>query len=279
MLSGFEGLVRAHGEDAEAACEAPRPVTSVGRDDYVARAVSRFRSEFDRMCTGRDVDAAQLTLRRLLEYYNRYVDWLWPHSRDSQANEITVGALDDYVAQLHAATDALAILDSDAARSFLDQARFWEQNDDGSAVVRFRIAWRTRPNEETLAENVITASVEGAEADDDGVYTWRYGTPFALTLALAKNSAYRFARADDADGYRLNLTATGNGALLRVFSDLTAGALVLEAPLALRANAADADPAEQPVLRLTARVGSAEGAPLSMPAFAEHAQTFAAASR
>ena len=280
VLSGFEGLVRAHAEDAEAACEAPRPVTAVGRDDYVARAVSRFRSEFDYMCANRHVGEAELALQRLLEFYDRYVDWLWPHSRDSQANEITVGALDDYVARLHAATEQLAVLDSEAASAFLDQASFWRLNDDGSTVVRFRIAWRTRPNEEAFAENVISATVEGAEVDDDGVYTWRYGSPFALTLTLARNSAYRFVQADDADGYRMVLSAPGNGALLRVFGDLAGGALLLEAPLTLRdGDAAGDDGAERPVLRLTARVGSAEGGSLSIPPFAEHAQTFAAARR
>ena len=285
VLSGFEGLVRAHAEDAEAACEAPRPVTAVGRDDYVARAVSRFRSEFDYMCANRHVGEAELALRRLLEYYDRYVDWLWPHSRDSRANQITVGALDDYVARLHAATEQLAVLDSEAASAFLDQASFWHLTDDGSTVVRFRIAWRTRPNEEAFAENVISATVEGAEVDDDGVYTWRYGSPFALTLTLARNSAYRFVQADDADGYRMVLSAPGNGSLLRVFANLAGGALLLEAPLALRdGGAVDAgtegpDADERPILRLTARVGSAEGGSLSIPPFAEHAQTFAAARR
>ena len=280
VLSGFEGLVRAHAEDASTACEAPRPVTSVGRDDYVARAVSRFRSEFDRMCANRDIDAARLTLRRLLEYYDRYVNWLWPHSRDTQANEIAVGAMDDYVNRLHAAREALAILDSDAARAFLGQAAFWQLNDDGSTAVRFRIAWRTRPNEEAFAENVIAATVEGVETDDQGVHMWRYGTPFAVTLTLAKNSAYRFIQAEDADGYRVRLSASGNGALLRVFSTLAAGAWLLETPLALRAGDLSAeDPEERPVLRLTARVGDADGGPLTLPPFAQHAQTFAAASR
>ena len=282
VLSGFEGLVRAHAEDADAACDAPRPVTSVGRDDYVARAVSRFRSEFDHMCSNRDVRRAELELRKLLEYYDRYVNWLWPYSGDSRANEIAVGALDDFAARLHAADDALAMLESEAARAFRDHAAFWRLNDDGSVVVRFRIAWRARPSEEELAENIISVSLDGVEADDDGVYTWRYGTPFAVMLTLARNSAYRFQDADDADGYRLTLSAAGNGALLRVFSELERGALLIEAPLALRDDEAaqgEAGTAAEPTLRLTARVGSAEGRPLSVPPFAKHAQIFSAASR
>ncbi len=282
VLSGFEGLVRAHAEDAEAACEAPRPVTSVGRDDYVARAVSRFRSEFDRMCSGRDIRHAERELQSLIEYYDRYVNWLWPYSRDSRANEIAVGALDDFAARLHEASDALATLESEAASAFLEHAAFWTLNDDGSAVVRFRIAWRARPSEEEFAENVISVSLDGADVDEDGVYTWRYGTPFAITLALARNSIYRFRDADDDDGYRLTLSATGNGALLRVFSKLERGALLVEAPLTTQDGEAvqdEQDAAAEPVLRITARVGSVEGRPLSMPPFAKHAQIFAGALR
>ena len=52
-LSGLEGMVRAFAGDAQAACGSARPLIPAGRDDYLARATSRFRTAVDDACLTR----------------------------------------------------------------------------------------------------------------------------------------------------------------------------------------------------------------------------------
>ena len=272
-LSGLEGMVRAYAEDPVAACGAPRAAVPAGRGDYAAYSLSRFRSELEAVCNREVAERVKASFRRVASYFDRNIAWLWPFSSDPKAMEIPASTLDEFLRRLHDASDDLARLDAPAAQALLKDTSFWERNEDGGAVVRFRVFWRSRPNEEQLAENVFAIAVEGAEADEDGIYTWRYGSPFAVTIRLAKNSAFRFVETTDPEGRSLVLSGGGgNGALLRVFSGVTRGALSFEAQVV------DESGARMP-LRVTARVTRADGTPFAIPKFSEHSASILASLR
>lgn len=260
-LSGLEGMVRAWAEDPVAACDAPPAALVAGRDDYIARALSRLRSEMDTACRRTAAEEAARVYQRLVQFFDQYVAWLWPYSLDRNAPELQASTLDAFVARLYAARDALERVDEPFARDLVDHASFWEQNDDGGAVVRFRIHWRARPSDERLAENVIAYELRGTDVDEDGVHTWRYGSPLALGIRLAKNSDYRFRTGNDPDRRELVIEGEGNGALLRLFSGLSSGAIVFEADV----EDAEGNPRR---LRVTARVTHPDGAVMTMPRFA-----------
>ena len=290
-LSGFEGLLRAYAVDQDAACAAPRPALASGRDDYVARALDRFRTQVDGACAGLDAHRSARLYARLEEYFGRDVAWMWPYASDASAPEMPSATLGEFVARLVEARDVLDGFHTPLARVFRESADFWDRDMDGSAVLRFRMDWRTRPEEEELAEHIIAFEIEGAERDEDGVYTWRYGTPAALRVRLAKNSPYRFAYPADPEGRVFVVggglpgerlaTDTGsrdrglrgrsrasNGSLLRVFNGLANGAF------AVRTEVVDADGVRHPLVA-TARVTEDSGAPLTLPRFDDYAPSFA----
>ena len=264
VLSGLEGMLRAYVEDPAAACTAPRVAPASARNDYIARAFSRFRSELDNTCVERHTTELFTVYGSLVEYFDRHVSWLWPWSGDPNAPEIPPSTMAEFVRQLRAARAHLVQIGAPFADMLVENADFWTSDDDGGAAVRFRIAWRARPSEERLAENVIAYELEGAGIDEDGIYTWRYGAPLALKVRLAKNSPYRFPGASDPEQRTLVITGDGNGALLRVFSALSNGNVVFEAPVV------DDTGARRP-LRFTARVTHADGSPMSLPRFDESA--------
>ena len=274
LLSGYEGMVRAYAEDREAACEAPRPAVAVGRDDYVARATARFRDDLEIACE-RDREArARLVLARLETYFESKLSWLWPYARDPNALEVAPGTLADYVGMLHDSQEILDTIDSAVARALGDEARFWDRLEDGSVGLRFRVYWRDRPSEEELADNVISLTLQGAEADEEGIYTWRFGAPFAIVLRLAQNSAYRFDQTSELGGTELVIGARNSaGAMLRVLTGLNAGSLLIEAPLRQAEDGSGpTDATETPSLRVTARFTKADGYPLTLPRFGEEAR-------
>lgn len=260
-LSGLEGMVRAWAEDPAAACDAPRAALVAGRDDYVARALARFRSEMNTACERTAAEEAARLYARLVQYFDQYVAWLWPYSLDRNAPELQASTLDAFVDRLYGAREALERVDEPFARNLIENASFWQRNDDGGAVVRFRMLWRARPSDERLAENVIEYELQGTDVDEDGVHTWRYGSPLRLKLQLARHSGYRFAQADDPEGIELTVEGDGNGALLRLFSGLSSGAIVFEA------DVVDSD-RNAHRLRVTARVTHPDGAAMTLPTFA-----------
>lgn len=264
VLSGLEGMLHAWVEDPAAACAAPRVSAAGARYDYVARAFSRFRSELDNACAERHVAELFAVYGSLVEYFDRHVAWLWPYSGDPDAPEVPPSTMAEFIRQLRAARAHLVQIDAPFADMLVDNADFWTSDDNGGAAVRFRIAWRARPSEERLAENVMAYEFEGAGIDEDGIHTWRYGTPLALKMRLAKNSPYRFPGASDPEQRTLVITGGGNGALLRVFSALSNGNVVYEAPVVDETGA-------RRLLRVTARVTHADGSPMKLPRFDESA--------
>ena len=259
-LSGLEGMLRAYADDANAACTAPRATQAAARDDYIAQALQRFRVQVDQSCA----DLAGLRSRNvyvdLKTYFSRNVAWMWPYSRDARAPELPSSTLGEFVARLHAAEDVLAGIDGAFAETFRKSAAFWSQDEDGGPVLRFRAQWRARPGEERLAEHVIEFSFEGVEQDEGGVYSWRYGTPAALRIRLAKNSPYRFVAPVDSQGLEFGLEEQTNGAILRILDGLSNGAFQVTAQLADGQG-------ERYELVATARIGDETGAPLTLPDF------------
>ena len=263
LLSGLEGMLRNWTEDSEAACDAPRATGAKGRNDYIARVFTRLRHDLDGACTERRLHARWLVYQRLVEYFNRHVAWLWPYTGDVNAPEIPATTMAEFVQQIRDAREELALIDDPFARLLADHADFWSWAEDGGALLRFRIAWRALPSEERLAEHVLAFELEGADVDEDDIMTWRYGAPAALKIRLARNSPYRFHRANDAHGKELVLTSGGNGALLRVFSGLVNGNMVFSAPVV------EEDTGKRHTLRVSARVTHADGSALHLPRFSD----------
>ncbi len=272
-LSGLEGMLRAYAADQEAACTGPRPALAAARDDYVAGALDRFRAQVDDACAGLDARRGERLYARLEAYFTRSVAWMWPYANDANAPEMPSATLGEFVARLGGARNVLDHFDTPLARVFRESADFWDRDMDGSAVLRFRVEWRTRPEEESLAENIIAFEIQGAERDADGVYSWRYGTPAALRVRLAKNSPYRFAFPSDPEGRVFALgdvvpgerttTDTSNGSLLRVFNGLANGAF------AVHTEVVDANGVRHQLVA-TARVTDDSGAPLTLPRFDDY---------
>ena len=262
-LSALEGMLRAYADDADAACEAPHATHAAARDDYVARALSRFRLQFDHACMERTLARTQKVYDTLAEYFTSHVSWLWPYSGDSSAPEVPGSTLSEFVSRLHGAEGDLARVEGGFAGPFLANARFWSRDDDGGVAVRFRIDWRARPMEEVLAEHLIASEFEGVVLDEDGIHSWRYGTPAAVKLRLAKNSPYRFVGAADQERLEFVVGERSNGALLRILKELSDGTL------SIGAEVVDDGGVRQP-LRVTARVTKPDGSPMSVPRFHEY---------
>ena len=262
-LSGLEGMLQAYADDPDSACVAPRPAHAAARDDYVAKALERFRLQLDTACDNLAAARADDLYAGLAAYFMRNVAWMWPYAKDASAPELPGSTLGEFVARLHAAREALNQYDSPFAQAFRESAAFWTRNEDGVAVFRFRVDWRARPAEERLAEHIIAFEFDGVERDEGGVYTWRYGTPAALRLRLAKNSPYRFAAPADSQGVEYVVGEPSNGALLRIFDRLAGGAFEVRAEVVNT----DGDVRYPLTLLATARVGDESGAPLTMPRF------------
>lgn len=262
-LSGLEGMLRAYADDPAAACAAPHATHAAARDDYVARALSRFRAQVRQACSDHVLARTRVVYGTLVEYFSRHVAWMWPYSSDSNAPEIPSSTLSEFVKRLHAGQQELAKLDGAFVEPFLVSARFWSREEDGGTAIRFRIDWRARPNEEQLAEHIIAFEFEGVEIDEGGVHTWRYGAPAALKLRLAKNSPYRFASAADPAGIEFVLAERSNGALVRIFEGLSNGALTIGTEVV-------DDLGTRLPLRVTARVTYPDGVAMTLPRFREH---------
>ena len=267
-LSGLEGMLRAYADDPDTACASPRAVRASARDDYVARALDRFRAQVDEACAGLDAARGAGLYAGLVEHFTRNVAWMWPYAQDASAPEMPAATLGEFVARLHEAGDVLDRFDGPFGNAFGESAGFWSRDMDGNAIVRFRVDWRTRPGQEKLAQHIIAFEFEGADRDEDGVYTWRYGTAAQLRVRLAKNSPYRFAFPSDPHGRVFTLGERGNGSLLRVFNGLVSGAF------AIRTELVDAGGGRHHLVA-TARIADESGAPLTVPPFNDHPRIIA----
>ena len=259
-ISALSGMVRAFSENPVEACAAQRSTHAGVRDDYVSRALARYVVDRARVCDALRLAGVRRVYDAIVAYYETHVVSLRPYTATPDAPEVSAAELSTFVEHVRAGTAALSQVEGRYSALFAETARFWNVESDPLAV-EFRLEWRARRAEELNARHIIGFAVEGPELDEDGVHTWRYGSPFAVRLRLAKDSPFRFADAADASGLELRVAYPGNGALLRALSDLDplgmwsfSGALV------------DAAGARNDV-RISARFERRDGAALRAPAF------------
>ncbi len=260
-LSIIEGTMRAFADDPEAACEAPRAAGFAARSDYLSRSVTRLMGTMDRVCGERRDGAARDVYDRIASYFEARVAWQWPYANDRLAPELGASTLSAFLAELAPFGELATVVDEPLVSVFGESLQFWTLDDNGAATVRFRLDWRTRPEDERLAENVAEIVVVGADADASGVRTWNYGTPFEVRLRLADNSAWRFLRGEvEVEDWLIDYD--GNGGLLRFLDGVGGGGAVT-----VEAEVVDGF-GDRELLRLTGRISRGDGAPLQAPAFA-----------
>ena len=260
-LSVIEGVLRGFADDPEAACEAPRPAGFAARSDYLSRSVTRLMGTMSRVCGERRLGLAMAVYDRIATYFEAHVAWQWPYANDRLAPEVTASTLSAFLVELAPFGELATAVDEPLVSLFTESLGFWTVDEEGAGTVRFKLDWRARPEDESLAENVAEIEVRGADEDAGGVRTWQYGTPFAVRLRLADNSAWRFLRAEvETEDWLIEYP--GNGAFLRFLEGIGGGgALTLEAEVVDGLG-------ERRLLRVTARVSHEDGRPLGPPAFA-----------
>ena len=259
-ISALSGMVRRYAENPVEACTAERSTHAGVRDDYVARALARYVAERARTCNALRLAGARRVYDGLVAYYEAHVASLWPYTATPDAPELGAAELSTFVERVWAGSDALSQIEGRYSALFAETARFWNVESDPLAV-EFRLEWRARRAEELNAQHIIGFAVNGPEPDEDGVYTWRYGSPFAVRLRLAKDSPLRFVEAADASGLELRLAYPGNGALIRALSNLDPLGMWSFSGVLVDAAGARHD------LRISARFAQRGGAALRAPAF------------
>ena len=259
-VSALSGMVRAYAENPVAACVAERSTHAGVRDDYVARALARYVAERARVCDALRLADVRRDYDALVAWYETHVVSLWPYTATPDAPEVGAAELSTFVERLRASTASLSQIEGRYSPLFAETAKFWNVESDPLAVA-FRLEWRARRAEELNARHIIGFAVEGPERDEDGVYTWRYGSRFAVRLRLAKDSPLRFADATDASGLELRVVYPGNGALLRALSNLDPLGMWSFSGVLVDAARARHD------LRISARFERRGGAALRAPAF------------
>ena len=259
-LASLEYLVHAYAADRDEVCREERSAGSGSRSDYLARAFYRFRDQVEASCEARERTRIASVYQSLHDFYEREIVWRGPYSPDPAAPDLPASTLSQFVSLLQAAAADLYLLEGPHADLFRESARFWTLDESGTAAVRFRARWRTRPSEEHLAENLIAIHLEGVSRDEDGVHTWRYSAPAALVLRLANTSVYRFVNSEEPGGLTFRFAGSGNDSLLPLLFELSSGAGLVRGEL-LRGDGVRDE------LRLSARIGAADGSPLAIPAF------------
>ena len=259
-ISALSGMVRAYSENPVDACAAERSTHAGVRDDYVARAFARYVADRARVCHALRLAGTRRVYDALVSYYETHLVSLWPYTASPDAPEVGAAKLSTFVERVRAGTDALSQIEGRYSALFAETARFWNVESDPLAV-EFRLEWRARRAEELNARHIIGFAVEGPEPDEDGVYTWRYGSPFAVRLRLAKDSPLRFADATDASGLERRVAYPGNGALIRALSSLDPLGMWSFSGFLVDAASARHD------LRISARFEHRGGAALRAPAF------------
>ena len=259
-VSALSGMVRAWAENPVEACTAERSTHAGVRDDYVARALARYVAERARVCNALRLADVRRVYDALVAYYETHVVSLWPYTATPDAPEVGPAELSTFVERVRAGTASLSQIEGRYSALFAETARFWNVASDPLAV-EFRLKWRARRAEELNARHIIGFAVEGPEPDEDGVYTWRYGSPFAVRLRLAKDSPLRFADAADASGLEMRLAYPGNGALIRALSNLDPLGMWSFSGVLVDAAGVRRD------VRISARFERRDGAALRAPAF------------
>ena len=259
-VSALSGMVRAYAEDPVEACAADRSTHAGIRDDYVARALTRYVAARAQVCNALRLASTRRVYDGLVAYYESHLISLWPYAATPGAGEAGAAELSTFVERVRASTETLSQIEGRYSEVFAETERFWSVDSDPIAV-EFRLEWRARRAEELNARHIIGYSVEGPEPDENGVYTWRYGSPFAIRLRLAKDSPFRFADAADASGLELRLAYPGNGALIRALSSLDPLGLWSFSGALVDAAGVRHD------LRISARFERRDGAALRAPAF------------
>ena len=249
-ISALSGMVRAYAENPVDACAAERSTHAGVRDDYVARALSRYVADRARVCEALRLAGARRVYDSLASYYQTHLDSLWPYADSPDAPEVGAAELATFVERVHAGAAELARIDGRYSRLFAETAKFWSSDSDPLAV-EFRLEWRARRAEEINARHIIDFALEGPERDEDGVHTWRYGSPFGIRLRLAKDSPLRFTDAADASGLELRVPYPGNGALVRALSSLDPLGLWSFSGVLIDARGRPARPAHQRAVRAT----------------------------
>ena len=259
-ISALSGMVRAYADNPIEACMAERSTHAGIRDDYVARALARYAANRDRICEALRLAGTRRVYDALVSYYETHLVSLWPFAASPDAPEVGAAELATFVERVRAGTAALAQVEGRFSALFAETARFWSLESDPLAVA-FRLEWRARRAEELNARHIIGFAVQGPEPDEDGVYTWRYGSPFEIRLRLAKDSPLRFADAADASGLELRVAYPGNGPLLRALASLDPLGMWSFSGALLDAAGARHD------LRISARFERRDGGALLAPAF------------
>ena len=131
-ISALEGSIRAYVEDAEAACDAPRP--PLGRGDYLARAASRFRNEVDGVCERAHRQRVAAAFGDVTGYFDDYVRDFWPYATNPEAPEVSVASLGEFLRRLHRHAGAIEETDAPLADLFAGNVAFWENDEEGAAV-------------------------------------------------------------------------------------------------------------------------------------------------
>ena len=258
-LSALEGMIQAFARDPRTACTKKNATHASARDDYVARALRRFHSQRTAQCERLAFEMAKSTYDELVEHFDRQVVGLWPYTADAAAREVPATTMRALVERIEGSGDALSQLDGRFVQILEDHLELWTVEPD-SLSVSFRVKWRARRAQEQHAEHLIDIELEGVHTDEDGVHTWRYGSPIAVRLRLAKNSPYRFVGSADGDRREWLHRGEGNGGLIRWFENLENGAWSIKAEVADGAGAREQ-------LRITAQVTDPEGAPATVPDF------------
>ena len=260
-VSALSGMVRAYAENPVEACEAERSTHAGVRDDYAARALARYAADRAQVCHALQLAGKRRTYDALVSFYESHLASLWPWTPSPDAPEVGADKLSSFVEQVRASTDAISRIDGRYSALFAETARFWNVESDPLAV-EFRLEWRARRAEELNARHIIDFALEGPERDEDRVHTWRYGTPFAVRLRLAKDSPLRFADSTDASGLEQRIAYPGNGALIRALASLDPLGMWSFSGILVDASGAAQD------LRISARFEHRDGTALRAPAFA-----------
>ena len=257
-MSAMAGMIQAYSDDPERACAQPTSTHAQWREDYVAKALARYVRERERACERDRLARAKAAYDALAAYYENHVAGLWPYAGSAQAGEIGAHGLARFIERVREAGPGIGQVEARLSETFEATRTFWTEEGDDVASVAFNVLWRTRKGEEKNAEHVVETTLEGAERDESGTYRWRYGTPLAVRVRLAKHSPLRFAQGAREHTERYE----GNAGLLRALAETGPGG-----GWTLRGALVDAAGTEQP-LRLSARFERPDGAPLSLPEFA-----------
>ena len=262
-LAGLETVLDAFAADPAGTCADPRlPPAPPG---YLGRVVRRTRTGLEEACRDRGRRELLAARDRVLATFGEALARSWPYSGDPASPDAPREAVNRYVGALEMAPE-LAALDARLVPELEHERALWMTDEEGSACIGFRIEWRARPEDDENAHHLISIELEGTSREGDGL-AWRYGTPVALRLKLARHSPYRFAGGTEGTSLEHVERFGGSAALLRMLDSLAARGWSVRVPL-VDATGGTGE------LRLSVRVFHPGGTPLELPAFASLGRGF-----